>query len=76
MPWADPLLRAGGAGRDRRWGVRGERVRLLRQPEELVVVNATTTSPTVAPWLRLGMAAIPTRRVAGRSWLPHGRCCE
>jgi hypothetical protein len=34
-------------------GVDGDQVRLLRLPEELVFVSAKTTSPTVAPWLRL-----------------------
>jgi hypothetical protein len=33
--------------------VHDNQVRLLRQPEELVFVSAKTTSPTVAPWLRL-----------------------
>jgi endonuclease YncB( thermonuclease family) len=33
--------------------VQDNQVRLLRQPEELVFVSAKTTSPTVAPWLRL-----------------------
>jgi endonuclease YncB( thermonuclease family) len=33
--------------------VEGDQVRLLRRPEELVFVSAKTTSPTVAPWLRL-----------------------
>jgi hypothetical protein len=33
--------------------VEGDQVRLLRRPEELVFVSANTTSPTVAPWLRL-----------------------
>jgi hypothetical protein len=33
--------------------VQGDQVRLLRRPEELVFVSAKTTSPTIAPWLRL-----------------------
>ena len=33
--------------------VQQDEVRLLRRPEELVFVSAKTTSPTVAPWLRL-----------------------
>jgi len=33
--------------------VQQDQVRLLRRPEELVFVSAKTTSPTVAPWLRL-----------------------
>jgi hypothetical protein len=33
--------------------VQGDQVRLLRRPEELVFVSAKTTSPNVAPWLRL-----------------------